>query len=374
MSAAAIFVLGATHHQAPIEVREKLALDSEDISVLHRQLAALPGLREFAVLSTCNRTEFYGVAADSATVAGVQAAFCARRRFNPADFEKIRLELRGHEALQHLFEVAVGLDSQMIGETEIFGQVKEAYAGAQSRRSTGPVLNRVFQKAFQAAKQARSATAITVGQVSVASVAVELALSIFGSLDTARILLLGAGEIGEKTARRFSEPRGRQPDRRQPAAGAGDGPSDPFGRQRPPLRPAGVPSGGVRYCGLRHSSDRTGGDSRQCRRRDEKKARPPALPDRFVAPAQCRSRRRRIAKRLSLQSGRSLQDCGRKPRRPRGRGHPLPSPPIRAFRPALAADRAASRRPRPRPRPDGGGRRPPFGVGIVPAKLASSGS
>jgi len=203
MNPAGIFVLGATHHRAAIELREKLALGSEDIAVLHRQLSALAGLREFAVLSTCNRTEFYGVAADFGAVAEVQAAFCARRRFDPAVFEKIRLELRGRDALQHLLEVAVGLDSQMIGETEIFGQVKEAYADAQTRRSTGPVLNRVFQKAFQAAKEARSATAITVGQLSVANVAVELALSIFGSLGTARILLLGAGEIGEKTARAF---------------------------------------------------------------------------------------------------------------------------------------------------------------------------
>jgi glutamyl-tRNA reductase len=91
----------------------------------------------------------------------------------------------------------------MLGETEIFGQIKEAYAAAQARKSTGPVLNRMFQKAFQAAKHVRSSTAITVGQVSIANVAVELALNIFGSLGETRILFLGAGDIGEKTAKAF---------------------------------------------------------------------------------------------------------------------------------------------------------------------------
>src|SRR5258706_16013994 len=91
----------------------------------------------------------------------------------------------------------------MLGETEIFGQVKDAYAAAQSNGTTGPVLNRVFQKGFQAAKHVRTHTAITEGQVSVANVAVDLALTIFGSLASTRILLLGAGEIGEKTAKAF---------------------------------------------------------------------------------------------------------------------------------------------------------------------------
>lgn len=198
-----LFVLGATHHTAPLEVREKLTLDATATAALQTELAALPGLREFAMLSTCNRVEFYGVASEPGVMARVEAAFCARRQFDAAAFEKIRLSLHGAETVRHLIEVAAGLDSQMLGETEIFGQVKEAYAGAQGRGSTGPVLNRVFQKVFQAAKHVRSHTAITEGQVSVANVAVELALNIFGGLRQARVLLLGAGEIGEKTARAF---------------------------------------------------------------------------------------------------------------------------------------------------------------------------
>jgi glutamyl-tRNA reductase len=203
MSSPGIFVIGANHHRVPIEVRERLSIGSDTAEALHEELAALPGLKEFAVLNTCNRIEFYCVGADSDAHTRVQAAFCARQNFDIAEFEKFRMALRGREALQHLIEVAVGLDSQMLGETEIFGQIKEAYAAAQARKSTGPVLNRMFQKAFQAAKHVRSSTAITVGQVSIANVAVELALNIFGSLGETRILFLGAGDIGEKTAKAF---------------------------------------------------------------------------------------------------------------------------------------------------------------------------
>jgi glutamyl-tRNA reductase len=203
MSSGGIFVIGANHHTAPLAVREKLAMAAENAAALQAEVSSLPGVREFAMLSTCNRIEFYGVA-ESPDVAGrIEAAFCARQQFDPAEFSRFRLSLRDREAVQHLFEVAAGLDSQMVGETEIFGQVKEAYAEAQARRSTGPVLNRVFQKTFQAAKLARTQTGITEGQVSVANVAVELALDIFGGLTDARILLLGAGDIGEKTAKAF---------------------------------------------------------------------------------------------------------------------------------------------------------------------------
>ncbi|MEO6568916.1 MAG: glutamyl-tRNA reductase [Opitutaceae bacterium] len=203
MSDEKLFVLGATHHTAPLAVREKLTLGESVATALHAELTGLSQLREFTMLSTCNRVEFYGVATNPDAVAQVQAMFCARQRFDPAEFEKIRLSLNGRDAIRHLLEVAAGLDSQMLGETEIFGQVKEAYALAQKRGSTGPVLNRIFQKAFQAAKNIRTNTAITEGQVSVANVAVELASKIFGDLRETRVLLLGAGEIGEKTARAF---------------------------------------------------------------------------------------------------------------------------------------------------------------------------
>jgi len=198
-----LFVLGATHHRTPIEVREKLALPPDALAALHDKLVAIDGLEELAPVSTCNRTEFYGVASHPEAIGRLRHAFCARQQFPESQFTPYALELQGHAALQHLFEVASGLDSQLVGETEILGQLKDAYAAAHTRRSTGPILNRVFQKAFQAAKHVRTHTAITEGQVSVANVAVELARDIFGRLDKTRVLLLGAGEIGEKTARAF---------------------------------------------------------------------------------------------------------------------------------------------------------------------------
>jgi glutamyl-tRNA reductase len=203
MSGLEFFLIGATHHTAPLAVREKLALDPAAEAALGAELVALAGLREFAVLSTCNRVEFYGVATEAGVAGRVQAAFCARQQFSPSEFDKFRLSLGGRDAVQHLLEVSAGLDSQMLGETEIFGQVKAAYAAAQARGAAGPHLNRIFQKAFQAAKHVRTNTAINSGQVSVANVAVDLARNIFGDLAQARILVLGAGEIGEKTARAF---------------------------------------------------------------------------------------------------------------------------------------------------------------------------
>lgn len=203
MSSEGLFVIGTTHHRAPLAVREKLSLSAEAAAALQAEFTRIDGLREFAVLNTCNRVEFYGVAANADAAARISAAFCARQRFDPSEFARICLDLRGPDAIRHLVEVSAGLDSQMLGETEIFGQVKDAYAAAQARGTTGPVLNRVFQKGFQAAKHVRTHTAITEGQVSVANVAVDLALSIFGGLASTRILLLGAGEIGEKTAKAF---------------------------------------------------------------------------------------------------------------------------------------------------------------------------
>jgi glutamyl-tRNA reductase len=202
-SPAALFLLGASHHTAPLELREKLALTPEKLAAFQQKLAALPGLREFTVLNTCNRVEFYGVASAADTVARLQAEFCAFQDFPADEFSRIRQHALGPDALRHLIEVSAGLQSQMLGETEILGQIKDAYAHAQTRRTVGPVLNRVFQKTFQHAKYIRSHTAITEGQISIANVAVDLALKIFGHLGETRILLLGAGDIGEKTAKAF---------------------------------------------------------------------------------------------------------------------------------------------------------------------------
>ncbi len=198
-----LFVLGATHRTAPLLLRERLALRSEAEAGLAAELSQIDGLREFVLLATCNRTEIYGVATHGSVADRAQQVLCSRQGISLGEFQDHRLHLEGIEAVRHLLAVASGLDSQMVGETEIFGQIKKAYAVAQERASAGPILNRAFQKVFQGAKHIRSSTAITVGQVSVANVAVELAANIFGDIAPARILLLGTGEIGEKTARAF---------------------------------------------------------------------------------------------------------------------------------------------------------------------------
>jgi glutamyl-tRNA reductase len=202
MSGPGLFVSGATHQTAPLAMREKLS-PGPDPAELHGRLTAIPGVRELALLSTCNRLEIYAVADDPAALRALEDAFCAHRQLDPEDFGRVRMTRRDRDAIRHLFGVAAGLESQMVGENEILGQVKDAYAAAQALRSTGPVLNRLFQKTFQAAKLARSQTAITEGHVSVANVAVDLASNIFGALGGVRVLVLGAGDIAEKTTKAF---------------------------------------------------------------------------------------------------------------------------------------------------------------------------
>ena len=204
MSTPALFLVGASHRTAPFEFREKLALGAEAEAGFAIELAAIRSVREFAVLNTCNRVEIYGVETEESALDEIVAAFCSRQHVEPREFGRFGFVARGMDVVKHLFEVASGLDSQMLGETEIFGQVKRAYAAAQARGSVRAVLNRLFQKAFQAAKHVRTNTAVTAGQVSVANVAVDLAMDIFGSLENARVLLIGAGEMGRKSGRAFA--------------------------------------------------------------------------------------------------------------------------------------------------------------------------
>jgi glutamyl-tRNA reductase len=198
-----LFLIGATHRTAPFGLREKLALGTEGEATLAAELSALATVREFAILNTCNRVEIYGVATHPLGARQVADTFCALRHIERAAFATFGLKLEGPAAVEHLLSVASGLDSQILGETEIFGQVKRAYAAAQTRRSAGAILNRLFQKAFQAAKHVRTHAGVSNGQVSIANVAVDLAETVFGRLSEARVLVLGAGEMGEKSAKAF---------------------------------------------------------------------------------------------------------------------------------------------------------------------------
>ncbi|MFT3828674.1 MAG: glutamyl-tRNA reductase [Opitutaceae bacterium] len=195
-----LLFLGVSHRHTPLAIRERFALPPERAAALAAALRGDPALAELCVLNTCNRVELYAVTTrpDAAALA---ETLCRTQAIEPALLAEHAVELRGAAAVGHLFAVAAGLDSQMVGETEILGQVKEAFATAQAAGHLGPVLHRVFQKAFQAAKLIRSETAIGEGQVSVATVAVALAEKIFGRLRDSRVLIVGAGDIAEKTAK-----------------------------------------------------------------------------------------------------------------------------------------------------------------------------
>jgi glutamyl-tRNA reductase len=197
------FLLGASHHTAPLAVREKLALDDARAADLAARLRTHTGVSEFALLNTCNRVELYGVARTLGTLAALRETLCAVTGCTPAELDSAVALRQNHDAIVHLFSVASGLDSQIVGETEILGQVKQAYDGALEKKWTGPVLNRVFQKTFQAAKHIRTNTAIGAGQISIATVAVDLAGRIFGELASTKVLVVGAGEIGLKTVQAF---------------------------------------------------------------------------------------------------------------------------------------------------------------------------
>lgn len=189
---------GLSHHTAPVEVRERFACPD------HRVPAAVAALRERGlaaealVLSTCNRVELYAV---TDTPEALRDALVAARAGGAAPAPGELYLLSGTACAEHLFRVAAGLDSMVLGETEILGQVKHAYGLALRHRHTGPRLNRLFQRAFQVAKHIRSQTGIQRGAVSVASVAVELAEKIFDDLAGREVMVLGAGDTSEKAAR-----------------------------------------------------------------------------------------------------------------------------------------------------------------------------
>ena len=195
-----LFVLGTSHHATPLDVRERFALSPDQALELQKQLHQQEGIRECLVLNTCNRLEIYGLVDQIERVDEVRNFFCQQHDVSIELFQQFAYSHNNLEALQHVLEVSTGLDSQMVGETEILGQIKQAYSNARDAQCTGNVLNRLFEKSFQAAKAARSQTAITRGQISIGNVAVDLASRIFGKLDRSRVLLLGSGEVGEKTA------------------------------------------------------------------------------------------------------------------------------------------------------------------------------
>ena len=194
-----IVCLGLSHKTAPIDIRERFAIGDAHLGEVSALLSKTEGLSEVVVVSTCNRVEYYLAANDGAHALKLAEEFAAQRAQQAAGVAFFRL--RGSEGIRHLFRVASGLDSMVLGETEILGQIKKAYSAAQGGGATSRCLNKMFQRAFNVAKEVRTQTGITRGAVSVGSVAVELAEKIFGKLEHCNVMILGAGETAEMTAK-----------------------------------------------------------------------------------------------------------------------------------------------------------------------------
>src|ERR1700726_2341780 len=191
-----LFVAGVSHKTAPVEIREQLAVQRSEVVDLARTVKLLGQLDEMVLVSTCNRVEVYGTTSQTdSDIKSLLQLLCSE----PRDLEPHIYLYEDADAVRHLLRVAAGLDSMVLGETEITGQIKNAYETAREAGLTGPVLNRLFQKAFQATKEIRTRTGIGRGTVSIKSTAVEL----IGRTDLSQqsIMVLGAGEMAESCVR-----------------------------------------------------------------------------------------------------------------------------------------------------------------------------
>jgi len=202
-----IVLVGLNHRTAPVEVRERVSFTVEQARRASEELRSKGILEETLVLSTCNRSEVYGVPPETSRE-------CAPGLSNfLSEFHSVRLDILGNslyhhydrEAVRHLFRVAAGLDSMMLGEAEILGQVREAYRVAHEQGATGPVLNRLFQGALEVGKRVRAETELGTRPMSVASAGVKLAERIFGKLSERSALVLGAGTISEQVIAQFRD-------------------------------------------------------------------------------------------------------------------------------------------------------------------------
>jgi glutamyl-tRNA reductase len=197
-----LLALGISHKTAPLELRERLALtEGRAVSVLNELLSGSEML-EGVALSTCNRTELYLVTSDPVAAESSALGVLARQAdLRPTELVGHLYSLRAADAARHLYRVTAGLDSMIIGEAEVQGQVKRAYELALVENATGAILNRLFRGALAAGKRARTETAIGEKGLSISSVAVELAQRVLGDLARRRVLVIGAGETAELTAR-----------------------------------------------------------------------------------------------------------------------------------------------------------------------------
>ena len=192
-------VIGVNHRTAPVEVREQFAIPEARLPEAVRALAAYPGVEEAMIVSTCNRVELLARTADSCP--RLDGFFRQFYGFDPAPYREHLYEYHEQEAVKHVFRVASSLDSMVVGEPQILGQVKEAYATARAVGTVNSQLDALLTRAFAVAKRVRTETAVATSAVSVASVAVDLAKKIFGNLDGKSVYLVGAGKMCELAAR-----------------------------------------------------------------------------------------------------------------------------------------------------------------------------
>src|SRR4051794_16840674 len=194
-----LFAVGISHRTAPVELRECVDFARKGLDAAHQALAARGLTREAVMLSTCNRAEIYG-SADTEAVAAACGRFISE--YNGVPWEAVEPHLvtyHGADAARHLFRVAAGLDSLVVGEPQILGQVKAAYSTASDLHYTGTLTNRLFHSAFAAGKRVRAETGLGEGAVSVSYAAIALARKIFGHLKGRNVLILGAGEMAKLT-------------------------------------------------------------------------------------------------------------------------------------------------------------------------------
>ena len=196
-----LFLLGVSHRTAPVDLRERLDFSSRDLGAAVESLATRPSAAESVVLSTCNRSEIYVASSDPVRAREELTAFLSEYHDLPASSFTPHLFSHDNEAaVRHLFRVAAGLDSLIVGEPQILGQVKDAFQTAADRRCTGPVLSKLFHWSFVVGKRVRTETGLGEGAVSIGFAAVALARKIFGQLEGRRVLVIGAGEISTLTA------------------------------------------------------------------------------------------------------------------------------------------------------------------------------
>jgi glutamyl-tRNA reductase len=199
-----VVVIGLNHKTAPLHLRERLSYRAEELGDSLKELRAIPSVSEALILSTCNRVEFYSVTDSVEEMSSrVEEYLSQSRKVSQGDFAPYLYRLLGREAVCHAFRVASSLDSMVVGEPQILGQVKEAYHAATSAHATGVILNRLIHHAFSVAKRVRTETGVAKEGVSIGSAAVDLAEKIFGGMKDRIVLVVGAGEMCKAAVRQF---------------------------------------------------------------------------------------------------------------------------------------------------------------------------